>query len=56
MSPTDPAAFTATLAPARADATFAGEELGFSFTSDPGASSDRGFAEFGRERNGAFLS
>jgi hypothetical protein len=31
-----------------------GAELGFSFRSDPGVSSDRGFADVGRERNGVF--
>ena len=51
---TDPAAFLGRFAPARAEATISGIELGFAFRSDS-ASSDRGFAELGRERNGVFL-
>jgi hypothetical protein len=51
---TDPASFLAQSAPARAEATISGSELGFAFRSDS-ASSDRGFAELGRERNGLFL-
>jgi hypothetical protein len=51
---TDPAAFLGEFAPARAEATISGTELGFAFRSDS-ASSDRGFAELGRERNGVFL-
>lgn len=38
----------------RSTAAFEGSEFGFSFRSDPGASSDRGWAELGRERNGVF--
>jgi hypothetical protein len=53
--PTDRAAFLGRFREARATGSFSGRELGFSFKSDPGASSDRGFAELGRERNGAFL-
>jgi hypothetical protein len=51
---TDPAAFLAQFAPARAEASISGSELGFAFRSDS-ASSDRGFADLGRERNGVFL-
>jgi hypothetical protein len=54
VPPTDPAAFLGQFAPARAEATISGSELGFAFRSDS-ASSDRGFAELGRERNGMFL-
>jgi hypothetical protein len=56
VAPTDPAAFLARFSAARATGSFSGTELGFSFKSDPGANSDRGYAELGRERNGAFLS
>jgi hypothetical protein len=52
---TDPAAFLGSFAVARSTATFSGSEFGFNFTSDPGVSTDRGFAEMGRERNGVFL-
>jgi hypothetical protein len=53
---TDPAAFLGEFAIARAIGWFSGAEFGFSFRSEPGVSSDRGFAELGRERNGRFLS
>jgi hypothetical protein len=53
---TDPAAFSGSFAVARSTAAFTGAEFGFSFTSDPGVSTDRTFAEMGRERNGVFLS
>jgi hypothetical protein len=53
---TDPAAFLGKLAPAFARGSFSGRELGFSFNSDPGASSHGGYALVGRERNGVFLS
>ena len=57
VPPTDPAAFLGKFAPARSTGWFSGAELGFSFESKPGASSDRGgYAEIGKERNGAFLS
>jgi hypothetical protein len=52
---TDPAAFIGRFARARAVGSFSGAELGFTFQSNPGVSSDRGFAEMGTERNGAFL-
>jgi hypothetical protein len=52
---TDPAAFLARFSTARSTGTFSGAELGFSFSSDGAASTDRGFAELGRERNGVFL-
>lgn len=55
VAPTDPAAFLADLAFAQSTATFSGKEFGFRFKSNPGASSARGFAEMGSERNGAFL-
>jgi len=53
---TDPASFLGTFAPARSTGQFSGAELGFSFSSKRGASSDRGYAEIGTERNGIFLS
>lgn len=55
VDPTDPAAFLGRFAPARAVGRFSGSELGFRFQSDPGASSDRGYAQIGTERNGSFL-
>jgi hypothetical protein len=52
---TDPAAFRARFAVARSTARFEASEFGFSFTSNPDVSTDRGFAEMGHERNGVFL-
>ena len=54
---TDPAAFLGKFAPARSTGQFSGAELGFSFTSKRGASTDPlGYAQIGTERNGVFLS
>jgi hypothetical protein len=54
---TDPAAFLGTFARARSTGQFSGAELGFSFVSKRGASTDpRGYAQIGTERNGVFLS
>jgi hypothetical protein len=36
-------------------AQISGRQLGFSFRTDPGANSNRGYAEIGTERNGVFL-
>ena len=55
VPPDDPAAFLGRFASARSTAHFSGRQLGFSFRSDPGASSDGGYAEIGTERNGVFL-
>jgi hypothetical protein len=55
VAPTDPAAFLARFAVARSTAEFEASEFGFSFRSDPGVSSDQGYAQMGRERNGVFL-
>ena len=55
-TPTDAAAFLGTFAPARSTGQFSGAELGFSFASKRGASTDLGYAEIGTERNGVFLS
>jgi hypothetical protein len=55
VAPTDPAAFLARFALARSTAEFEGSEFGFSFRSNRGVSTDQGFAEMGRERNGVFL-
>jgi hypothetical protein len=55
VPPADPAAFLGRFAPARSTAHFSGRQLGFSFRSDPGVSSDDGYAEIGTERNGVFL-
>jgi len=54
VPPTDPTAFLGDFAFARSTARFSGHELGFSFHSDR-ATTDRGFAEMGPERNGIFL-
>jgi len=50
----DAAAFLGDIAPARSTARCSGEEWGFSFISDL-ASTDRGYAQIGRTRNGVFL-
>ena len=55
VPPSDPAAFLGSFARARSTAHFSGRQLGFSFSSDLGASSDAGYAEIGTERNGVFL-
>jgi hypothetical protein len=54
VAPTSPAAFLGDFAPARSTASFSGSEFGFSFRSTM-ATSDRGYAELGPERNGTFL-
>jgi hypothetical protein len=51
---TDMAAFLGDIAPARSTGSFAGEEWGFAFRSER-ADTDRGYAQMGRTRNGAFL-
>jgi hypothetical protein len=51
---TDPAAFLGSFATARSTGSFSGSQLGFSFRS-ASATTDRGYAQFGRERNGSFL-
>ena len=53
---TDPAAFLGMFAPARSTGQFSGAQLGFSFESNRGVSSDLGYAQIGTERNGVFLS
>jgi hypothetical protein len=54
--PTDPGAFLGEIAPAVSTGSFSGEELGFEFQSNRGAStSPRGYAQIGTERNGVFL-
>ena len=55
VPPTDPAAFLGSFAEATSTAYFSGRQLGFNFRSDPGVSSDRGYAEIGTERNGVFI-
>ena len=55
VPPTDPAAFLGRFAVARSTAEFDVSEFGFEFRSNPDVSTDRGFAEMGRERNGVFL-
>jgi hypothetical protein len=52
---TDPAAFRGRLAVARSTAVISGSEFGFSFTSNGAATTERTFAEVGRERNGTFI-
>lgn len=48
-------AFLGEFAPARAEGTFSGSELGFRFRSNGNASSEDAYAELGTERNGSFL-
>jgi hypothetical protein len=55
VPPDDPAAFLGRFAKARSTAHFSGRQPGFNFESDPGLSTDRGYAQIGRERNGLFL-
>ena len=53
---TDPGAFLAEIAPAVSTGSFSGEEFGFAFESNRGAStSPRGYAQIGTERNGTFM-
>ena len=54
VPPEDPAAFLGVIAPARSTAHCSSEEWGFSFSSDR-ASTDGGYAQIGRSRNGVFL-
>jgi hypothetical protein len=53
VPPTDPAAFLGQIAPARSTITATGEDWGFAFSGE--ASTDRGYAQLGRTRNGVFL-
>jgi hypothetical protein len=56
VPPTDPGAFLGDIAPAVSTGFFSGEELGFEFVSNRGASTaPRGYAQLGTERNGVFL-
>jgi hypothetical protein len=56
VPPTDPAAFLGQIAPAVSTISCSGEEIGFEFVSDKGASSSpRGWAQLGTERNGSFI-
>jgi hypothetical protein len=55
VPPTDPAAFRGRFRRARAEARFSGSEIGFSFRTRGKATSERGFAQLGEERNGVFL-
>lgn len=56
VGPTDPGAFLGEFAPAVSTGSFSGEEIGFAFASNPGASTaPRGYAQIGTARNGVFL-
>jgi hypothetical protein len=56
VPPTDPGAFVGMIAPAVSTISCSGEELGFEFESNKGASTDpRGWAQIGTERNGSFV-
>lgn len=56
VAPTDPAAFLGQIAPAVSTASFSGQEIGFEFESNKGASSaPQGWAQLGTERNGTFI-
>jgi hypothetical protein len=55
--PTDPTNFDGKFRFGVATGTFSGSNSdGFSFTSDPGATSEGAFAEIGTESNGLFIS
>jgi hypothetical protein len=56
VPPEDKRAWLGEMAPALSTGRFKGEEFGFAFRSDGQARTDRGgYAQLGRERNGAFL-
>lgn len=55
LRPDDPTAFLGHFAKARSTAYIVGCQLGLSCCSDPGVSSDKGYAEILTERNGVFL-
>jgi hypothetical protein len=55
VPPDDPGAFLGEFANAFSTAQFSGSQFGFSFESLPGVSTERGFAQMGTERNGAFV-
>ena len=56
VPPTDPAAFLGQIAPAVSTISCSGQEIGFEFTSNPGASTaPQGWAQIGTERNGSFV-
>jgi hypothetical protein len=54
VAPSDAAAFRGDIAAARSTASLAGAEFGFAFRSD-NATTDAGYAQLGRTRNGVFL-
>ena len=56
VPPTDPAAFLGQHSDAFSAGTFSGTGLGFRFRSDGRASTEGGYAEIVRERNGVFLA
>jgi hypothetical protein len=53
VAPTDPAAFLGSFAPARSTISADGEEWGFAFRA--AATTQRGYAQVGRTRNGVWL-
>ena len=56
VPPTDPTAFLGEIAPAVSTISCTGEEIGFTFKVDKGASTDpQGWAQLGTERNGSFI-
>jgi hypothetical protein len=56
VDPTDPRAFLGEIAEAVSTGSFSGEEIGFEFESNRGASTaPRGYAQLGTQRNGVFL-
>jgi hypothetical protein len=56
VPPTDAAAFLGQIAPAVSNISCFGEEFGFNFKSNSGASSAAGgWAQIGTERNGSFI-
>jgi hypothetical protein len=55
VPPTDPRAFLGEIAPAFSTGWFSGKEIGFEFESHRRATTRRGYAQLGTERNGVFL-
>jgi hypothetical protein len=56
VPPTDPDAFLGEIAPTVSTISCSGEEFGFEFRSDTGAStSPQGWAQIGTERNGSLV-
>ena len=55
VGPEDPAAFVGEIAPAVSTGSFEGDQIGFAFESTTASTSQRGYAQIGRHRNGIYL-